>query len=70
MDDQFWDMWAIRHARYAWSVHRGSTQPPPVKSVARNMEEAVFDVTFEGGEVFAVEVSGMGRVKLRPPVSA
>ena len=63
----FWEVWATKHAQHAWRIYRGSQPCPPVVGIVMNTMEGVFEVTFEGGEVFDVEVTGMARVRVRNP---
>lgn len=66
----FWEHWAIRQAEHAWRIYCGGEPTPPVEKVVMNTMSGVFEVTFQGGHLFVVEPSGMGRIQHRPPPSA
>lgn len=62
----FWRRWAILQAEHGWRIYYKDGPPPHVMDVRMNVERAVFEVAFEDGSVFTVEVSGVGRVSRSP----
>jgi hypothetical protein len=70
VSDDFWRNWAVHQAEQAWRIYCGGNPVPPVEKVEMNTTAAVFEVTFEGGRLFVVEPSGIGRVVHRGGSSA
>lgn len=57
----FWLNWAAKEAVNSWDIYRGPKPIPAIESVRPDPENAIFIVTFVGGDVFRVSPSGIAK---------